>query len=64
MIYGTLTKSDVFPKDEFNGLLPPKGQPENTISSFGLYADLQTKGFRLHSQHWKKEQLNEPLQFS
>ena len=33
MIYGTLTKSDVFPKDEFNGLLPPKGQPENTISS-------------------------------
>ena len=33
MNYGTLTKSDAFSKDEYSGLLPPKGQPENTTKT-------------------------------
>ena len=38
MNYGTLTKSDAFPKDEYSGLLPPKEQP-NTQETVDVSLD-------------------------
>ncbi len=38
MNYGTLTKSEAFPKNEYNGLLPPKEKP-NTQQTVDVLLD-------------------------